>query len=379
MIVGWKDAFRLIGISIVTCAAVFVCTLFLSYNLDLVTIQNDVTGEAALAMYDAQRSMGKAVCVITGGSLVATSVILLFFYIKNYIDAHGREIGILKAMGYSEFRIAKHFWVFGGSVFAGCFIGGMLAILYMPTFYRVQNAEGLFPEMAVRFHPVLMGLLVFVPTLLFMLLSVLYARLKLSRPALDLLRERQAYKFRAGKTDEKARPFLQDLKRSTLRGKKILVFFVLFSAFCFSAMTQMALSMKTLASETMAWMILVIGLILAFMTLLLSLSSVVKANAKTIAMMRVCGYSSASCGSAILGCYRPASYIGFAVGTVYQYALLKIVIAAFFGDVVGMPEYHFHVKGFIISLALFVVAYEAVIACYVRKIKALPLKSVMME
>jgi len=283
-------------------------------------------------------------------------------------------------MGYSEFRIAKHFWVFGGSVFVGNLVGEGMALLYMPTFYRVQNAEGLFPEMAVRFHPVLMGLILFLPTFLFMLLSVLLFYFPCISLSFNFCKVKGSIIFSFNvKPSNKARPFLRDLKRSTLRSKKILVFFVIFSAFCFSAMTQMAFSMKTLASETMAWMMLVIGLILAFMTLLLSLSSVVKANAKTIAMMRACGYSSASCGSAILGCYRPASYIGFVVGTGYQYALLKIVIAAFFGDVAGMPDYHFHVKGFIISLVLFIAAYELVIACYVRKLKALPLKSVMIE
>ena len=45
--------------------------------------------------------------------------------------------------------------------------------------------------------------------------------------------------------------------------------------------------MNELASETFAWMILLIGLILAFITLFLSLTIVVKGNTKTIAMMRV--------------------------------------------------------------------------------------------
>ena len=111
---------------------------------------------------------------------------------------------------------------------------------------------------------------------------------------------------------------MKDLRGVTLRSKKSLVFFVAFSAFCFSAMVQMSFSMDELASETFAVMVLSIGLILAFVTLFLSLSSVVKGNTKTIAMMRVFGYDDTTCSRYILGAYRPISYLGFAIGTVYQ-------------------------------------------------------------
>ena len=49
-------------------------------------------------------------------------------------------------------------------------------------------------------------------------------------------------------------PFLQDLKVTTLKGKKSLVFFVAFSAFCFSDMVQTSMSMQELASAAFAIM-----------------------------------------------------------------------------------------------------------------------------
>lgn len=379
MIIGIKDEIKLIGISIIACCAVFVCTLFLNYNIDLATIEDKILTEAGIAMYNAQVSMGKVTVTVTGGCLVITSVIMLFFYVKNYIDTHGKELGILKALGYSNLKIAKHFWVFGLSVLIGCFWGFVLAFLYLPTFYEVQNADRLFPDMSVSFHPLLAFLLIGMPTIFFVTISVLYAYLKLKKPVLDLLREKQEYKAKIGKEDTKDCPFLRDLSRTTLKSKKTLVFFVAFSAFCFSAMAQMSLSMNELASETFAWMILLIGLILAFITLFLSLSSVVKGNTKTIAMMRVFGYEDNICSYAILGAYRPISYIGFAVGTGYQYCLLKIVMSFVFADIKNMPEYNFDFKALVITLTAFVITYELIMYLYSLRIKKLSVKSVMSE
>lgn len=379
MVIGLKDTVKLVGISIVACCAVFVCTLFLNYNIDLVAIENEITSEAGIAMYNAQVSMGKVTAAVTGGCLVATSVIMLLFYVKNYIDTHGKELGILKALGYSNIRIAKHFWVFGLSVLVGCALGSVIAFLYLPTFYELQNAERLFPEFTVRFHPLLTFLLVGVSTIVFTVISVLYAYLKLENPVLDLLREKREYKTKIGKEDTKDSPFLKGLSSITLKSKKTLVFFVAFSAFCFSAMVQMSISMNELASETFAWMILLIGLILAFMTLFLSLSSVVKGNTKTIAMMRVFGYEDSTCSRAILGAYRPISYIGFAIGTVYQYGLLKIVMTFVFADIENMPEYNFDFKALFITLIAFVITYELIMYLYSLRIKRLSIKSVMIE
>ena len=109
MIIGLKDTVKLFGISIIACCTIFVCTLFLNYNIDLISIENEITTEVGAVMYNAQVSMGKVTVAVTGGCLVATSIVMLLFYVKNYIDTHGKELGILKALGYSNIKIAKHF------------------------------------------------------------------------------------------------------------------------------------------------------------------------------------------------------------------------------------------------------------------------------
>ena len=339
MVIGIKALAKLFAITIVACCAVFVCTLFLNYNLDIVTIKDEITSPQGVAMYGALVASGKVVAAVSGGCLLATIAVMLVFYIKNYVDSHGKELGILKALGYSNFSVARHFWAFGLSVFAGCLLGYAGAAWYLPVFYRLQNKEGLFPALSPQLHWGLACCVILLPTAFFMILSVLYALFKMKRPALKLLKEVQERKYKINRAGTKDLPFLLDLRKSTLKSRKILVFFVGFSGFCFSAMTQMSMSMTDLSSEAFSWMMLSIGLILAFMTLLMSLTSVVKANAKTIAMMKVLGYSQQECGKALLGGYRPVAYIGFAIGTVYQFALLKIMVSVVFAGLDNMPEY----------------------------------------
>ena len=110
-----KDVFKLVGIIIISACAVFVCALFLNYNIDLRGIEPQIT-EQTQTLYGALVTTGKVVSAVSGGCLLITSIIMLAFYIKHYIDSHRRQLGILKALGYSNMRISRGFWVFGLSV-----------------------------------------------------------------------------------------------------------------------------------------------------------------------------------------------------------------------------------------------------------------------
>ena len=375
MVINFKSLLKLSCIFIVACCAAFVCTLFLSYNADLEAIAENITSGEALILLGAQRSMGKVTVAVTGGCLGATSAVMLLFYVKNYIDAHSRELGILKALGYSDISLARKFAIFGLSMFLGCAAGYAAGFLYLPRFYAVQNADGMFPEMSPTFHPEILFALVIAPSAVFSVLAVLFALIRLRAPALDLMYCRRNIKVKQRAYNEKL-SFLKALKRDTLKAHKLLAFFVAFSAFCFSAMVQMSFSMNELASNTFAAMILSIGLILAYTSLLMSLSSAVKSNAETIALMHALGYSSAQCRRAVLGAYRPLAYIGFAIGTAYQYGLLKLVVTMIFSDVADMPEYNFSLRALLIALAAFIVSYEAIMFLYSFRLKKINLKMV---
>lgn len=382
MVISLKDGLKLLGIFIMSCCAVTVCALFLNYNMDLAELEPQINDGVVRVFYDAQVMTGKVVSAVSGGCLLITTVILLFFYIRNYINTHKKELGILKALGYSNFKIAGGFWVFGLSVLIGTAAGYGIALILMPGFYRVQNKEKILPEFSMHFHPLPALCLTVLPAVLFALLSVLYSYRKLGTPVLELLKEKTTVKVRKKKEGKKAGkelPFLRELKRSTLGASPALVFFIGFAAFCYSSMMQMAFSMDDLASVFMAAMMIIIGVVLACTSLFLAITSVVNGNKKTIAMLRVFGYSEKACSSSILGGYRPVAYIGFVIGTIYQYMLLKIMVTVVFADVDIVPEYNFDFKAFGIVLVSFAVLYELVMWRYTEKLKKVSIKEVMLE
>ena len=357
--IGRKNSIRLASISIVTFCAVFVCTLFLNYNMDFVQIKDEIVSPQALMLYDAQVMTGKVTCGVSGGSLLVTSAVMLLFYIKNHIDTHKKELGIMKALGYSEFRIALKFWTFALSVFAGPALGFGGAFLMMPTFYKTQLGEGVFPTVEITFHPQLAAAMVVLPTIFFGILSVMYAYLKLKTPAVDLLKER--------------------LSPGRKPREKALIFFAIFGAFCYSAMVQMSSRMNEFSKGLMVLMIFVIGIILAGITLLMALTTVVKRNTKNIAMMRVLGYSFSECRKAVLSKYRIFAYIGFVIGTLYQHILLKIMINIVFKDIENVPVYNFNVLNCICTLVSFIVLYEVILYGYGIRIRKISVKEVMLE
>jgi len=228
--------------------------MFVNFYFDVRLIENEITSELSMIFYHAQVSTVKVVCLVSGGCMFLTAVVMLLFYIKHYIDTHKKELGILKALGYSNQKIAKSFWVFGISTFIGTAVGYAGAFLIMPRFYALQNEDKLLPEIAINFHPSILFYFVLLPTVCFSALSVCYAWYKLKKPVLLLLKD---HLQTAAKTPhhriEKNREllFVEDLKRNTLKSKKALVFFIIFASFCFSAMTQMSFSMKDLSSEMM--------------------------------------------------------------------------------------------------------------------------------
>ena len=355
-----KDTIKLFGISIVICCAAFVCTLFLNYRVDLIDIEGTIVGKQAQEIYDAQLSTSTVVCGVCGGCLIITSIVMLLTYIKNFINSRSKELGILKALGYTDLGIAKHFWIFGLSVFAGAVIGVGAAAAYMPKFYDVQNKDNYY-DITRHSQFGVWAALIAIPTVIFMVLSILFAYMRLKKPVMKLL------------------PFLRELKKDTVKGKRSLIFFVWFSAFCFSCNTQMAFSMKDLASATMGWMILIIGLILAYMMLFLALSAVVKGNAKTAAMMRIFGYGEKEISRSIMNGYRPIAWIGFAMGTGYQFGLLKVMVNVVFKNVENVKTYNFDVKALCIALPVFIISYELIMYFFSTRIKKLTIKSVMLE
>ncbi|MDE5548136.1 MAG: FtsX-like permease family protein [Clostridia bacterium] len=375
MTVSIKDGLKLFAIVVVFACVAFVCTFFLNFYLDALTIRDLVT-EAALPLYEAQLLSAKLTCLISGLCLLLVSVVLVTFYIKLYLDSHAKQIGILKALGIPDIKIASGFWVFGLSVLIGGLIGFGGGYAFAPVVYGVMDGLDL-PEVPIRFHGELLFFLVILPFLCFSAFSVAYALLKLRLPVSELLRgkEGKTAKVRAPK---KQRPFLTELFFGTLRSRPALAFFVAFACFCFSAMLQMGFSMKDLSSETMGITIAVMGVLLAACSLLLAMTMLVRSNAETIALMRASGYRLRDYWAAVLGGYHIPALVGFAVGTVYQYGLLKLMLELVFKDV-EIPDYSFDFVVFGVVLAVFVVLYELTTVLFTLSARKISIRALSTE
>ena len=385
MIIRARDTLKLIGVLIMSACAVSVCALFINSNIDLARIKDQITDPEVMAFYDVLVQSGNVTSAISGGALLLTTIIMLFFYIKHYIDTHKSELGILKALGYSDFKIAKGFWVFGLSVFAGTSVGFGISWCLMPMFYKQMRGDELLsdvplPDIPMHFNPELVLFMIIIPSVVFAGLSILYSLRKLKSPALELITGKSKVKIRKSKQSSKEQSFLKELRQNTVRSRKSLVFLIGFSAFCYSDMIQMSISMTdTLdVGNMMTVMMAGIGILLGFTTLYIAVTTVIKANSKTIAMLRIFGYSDRECKSTILNGYRFTVAIGFIIGTIYQYFLLKTMITMFYNDeIYGLPDYSFDIKAFIITLVTFVPIYETIMYVYSKRLKRISLKEVM--
>lgn len=378
MIVSFKDCLKFIGVSVVCFCAVFVCTFFLNYYIDVIKLKDFVSVEL-LPLYNAQLATAKMTTAITSGFLSLIAVIMLFFYIKIYIDANYKMISILKAMGYSNLKVATNFLVFGVSVFTGTFIGFATGWLFMPMIYEGLTIEGL-PVITPKFHVWILLLLVILPSIVFTLFVFLYSVIRLKSHTPLYANTKYKEKIKTNKNSSISnRPFLREMCFSVLKSKKILAFFITFSCFCFSAMVQMGLSMEDLVDGTMGILILIIGLVLASVSMFMSMTDLIKYNSKNIAVMKSMGFNKMECFISIFFCYIPLAVLGFIIGTIYQFGLLSIMVNLIFKDVGKIPVYSFNVPVLFITFIAFIILYSLTFAFYFHKANKISINEIMLE
>ena len=99
-----------------------------------------------------KRQLSWMVAMVSGVVLSLTSVLLMCFYIKQFVDDHKEQLGILKALGYSNGQLAKRFWAFGLSFGVGALLGYFASFLMMGHFYDFRNEKGILPDITIHFH-----------------------------------------------------------------------------------------------------------------------------------------------------------------------------------------------------------------------------------
>jgi predicted lysophospholipase L1 biosynthesis ABC-type transport system permease subunit len=348
--------------------------------MDSAAIADKITDPQAQALYDAQMATATFVSCLCGGFLGLIAVVTLAFYINLYIRRNAYALGLFKALGYPNARIACAFWVFGLSVLLGAALGFGCGYAFAPAVYDALTI-GALPGIEVSFHPELLVLLVILPAVVFSALAVACAFFALRRPALELMRGKgERVKAVKRVRADRERGFLAEVFIKTTFGRKGIAFFVAFACFCFSAMVQMGAS--TLELDTgymMGAIMLIIGVVLAVTVLIMATTTLVNSNAKNVAMMKTFGYNTRECVFAVLGGFHIYALIGFAVGTAYQYGLMTLMVNIVFKDVAMMPDYSFNAPVMLITFAAFIVFYEACTFAFGYALSKVPLKAVMLE
>lgn len=377
-----KDLYRLVVVSVISFCAVFVSNLFLNFYLDISLLDQTNWLPEIQAAYDAQVAISWLIASVSGAVLSLTSMLLLFFYIRQFIDQHKPELGILKAMGYKNWEIARKFWIFSLPVGLGTGVGYLSSFAMMPYFYQLRNQSGVLPEITIMQHWSLFLFLVVLPTLAFSFLAILYASYYLRLPALDLLKRvsssQKSPKRKATKKIRKDRPFLKDFSASLLWSRKLLIFFVIFGSMCFSAMIQLSYGMKELTDEIIQMMMMSIGTVLSVAILYLSLGVLLQENQETLAIMKVFGYSKNECYKSLFAPYRFLAFLGFVLGTGYQYGIMQLLLRLMEKSIAQKVEYDFDFGVCLITLLIFTLVYESFIYLSSRKIDQLTIKQVML-
>jgi hypothetical protein len=381
--VSIKAVSKLLSIIILSFCAVFICSVFLSLYIDLAAIETLLETPESFIVFEMLITTSKITLASAGGIIGAVILIVLLFSIARFISESSAQLGVMKALGYNENRLAFSFAQFGIAVAIGSAAGYIGSCCLGQVFYNAFDAEKALPvEIVFHFHIIVPVITVVMPSLLSAVAAVLYAKVALKKRPLLLMSgaknekiSKLTEKLQTAKSD---RTFITILRSNMLFSNLVLIFFIGFAAFGFSMQTQMAFTMYNAngGSLFMPIVFVAFGLVMGFVTLLLALSFMYNKNGKYLALLKAFGYCSSEANNMLFGGYRIVTYIGFAIGTVYQYFFFVLIIG-FFADAGVEQTVDFSIAGFFITLAVFVAAYELIMLLYKRKIAKSSMSQIM--
>lgn len=358
------------GVIVVFCAS-FLTFLFQSFRLDLQNLDTSILNEQQSALYDSQIALSNMILIISGGVLTLFALVTLFFSIIRFIKNNGENMGILKAMGYRRERIAVEFTKYSINAFIGSLLAFIASLIFSPLFYREMNADNILPDINMSISPLLVIIVLIVPSFLFALVAFIIALIKLSSPPLDMIKGKNGKKYR--KVKEK-KTFIKSLRSASLKNHISLIIFVGFSALCFGASVQMSFSLDQIGgSPLFFWLMLSIGLLLGISILCLAFGFAFTENKQYITLLKAYGYDNREIMKAIYSGYILVSVIGFIFGTVYQYGLLILMINIFIDTTEIKLTFSF--LGLAYTLLIYIPVYILVNFYYFKKLQKLPLKN----
>jgi len=101
-------------------------------------------------------------------------------------------------------------------------------------------------------------------------------------------------------------------------------------------------------------------------------------NQETLAIMKVFGYSRNECHKSLFAPYRFLAFLGFVLGTGYQYGIMQLLLRLMEKSIAQKVDYDFDFGVCLMTLLVFVLVYESLIYLSSRRIDQLTIKQVML-
>lgn len=371
--VSIKTTLKSYGVIIICFCTIFLETLFLSYKLDLKELDPTLFTQLQLDIYNAQVSMCNMMNLISIFILGLFSFVLLFFSIERYIEENKQNMGVLKAIGYTNNKLSLSLMKYSIPVFIGSLLGYIIALLFSKLFYNTMNKDHVYPDVSFSFNIYLCLILILTLAILTLIFAYLVGRIKLKMSPLDMIN--QVKKSKKGKMIKEKKTFLTEVRSTMLKNNIPLILFVGFATLCFSATIQMSFSIYNQAntSPLFFWMMFLIGILLGITIMILAFRFIFTNNKKHLSILKAYGYENKECYYAIYGGYLIVAIISFIIGTIYQAILMSIMFKIF--SSAYEIKYHFDFLALIYSLIIFIITYISINVYYYNRISKLKLDS----
>ena len=228
--VSFKTTIKSIGVIIICFSAVFLETLFLSYQMELLKLDTTGFNELQKNIYNANLDMCNMMNIIDALVIGLFSFILLFFSIERYVDENKSNMGVLKALGYSNNKISLSLMKFALPVFIGCILGYICAVCFSKIFFdAMNNGKEFGVDISFHFNVVIFLVMILLLPIVTLAFSYLVGRLKLRAKPLDMINNYE--KNKKSKRTKERDNFLKEVRMTMLKNHISLIIFVAFATF----------------------------------------------------------------------------------------------------------------------------------------------------
>ena len=231
-------------------------------TFDLNALQNDASVYAVIAAEEnpqilktvaSKSSMNATVLYFSMTLLFSIAALLLIMTILNSINAEAPRLGVMKALGFTDFEISRKYFLFFFMIFLPCAIGYGLGFWLLPYFSSIMLSDMALPVSRVNINYIIAAILVFAPAAVFSVLAYLVSVLKMRKPALELIRsggkKRENRIVRRVNKRITTGNYLNGIRKTVLYSRLFVLFFVVFGGFALGVQIQFAFTMYNMSDS----------------------------------------------------------------------------------------------------------------------------------